>query len=173
MVTAVAADEFEHVGVAAFGPALHDADRLAPQDNRPPQRGLITGSHGYLHGAPSEPVPTGLPSSGLLGNVGHVIDYVADALAVSHPSRVRLGLRLMRHSWRLALVIRAVASAGRVSPIATEARSRAPARFAALVLVLAEVAPLEGPGQVDMAALPRQAVENGARIFPVADCWIA
>jgi hypothetical protein len=87
MVTAVAADEFEHVGVAAFGPALHDADRLAPQDDRPPQRGLINGSHGYLHGAPSEPEPTGPPSSVLLGNLGHVIDYVADALAVPHPYR--------------------------------------------------------------------------------------
>jgi hypothetical protein len=31
MVTAVIADDLEDVGVAAFCPALHDADRLAPQ----------------------------------------------------------------------------------------------------------------------------------------------
>src|SRR5215471_12615965 len=87
MVTAVAADEFEHLGVAAFGLALHDADRLAPQDDRPPQRGLITGPHGHLHGAPSELGLTGPPSPVLLGNVGHVVDHVTDALAVPHPYR--------------------------------------------------------------------------------------
>jgi hypothetical protein len=50
MVTAVAADELKHVRVAAFGPALHDADWLAPQDNRRPRCGLITGLHGCLLG---------------------------------------------------------------------------------------------------------------------------
>src|SRR6516225_3653869 len=87
MVTAIAADEFEHVGVAAFGPALHDADRLAPQDDHPPQRRLIRGTHGHIRGAPSEPGLTGPPPQVLLGNMGHVIDHVADALATPHPSR--------------------------------------------------------------------------------------
>src|SRR6476646_10701458 len=31
VITALTADELEHVGVAAFHPAFHDADRLAPQ----------------------------------------------------------------------------------------------------------------------------------------------
>ena len=34
MIAAVRADELEHIGVAAFQPAFHDADRLAPQGRR-------------------------------------------------------------------------------------------------------------------------------------------
>src|SRR5947199_68115 len=42
---AVAADDFEHVGVPALWPALHDAERLAPQDHRPAMAGPVQGLH--------------------------------------------------------------------------------------------------------------------------------
>jgi hypothetical protein len=49
MVTEVAADDFERVGVDAFGPAFHDAGRLAAGNYRPAVRGLITGRrHAFL-----------------------------------------------------------------------------------------------------------------------------
>ena len=48
MVTALAADELICIGVAAFALTLHDADRLASQDDRPPQRRLIMCRHGCL-----------------------------------------------------------------------------------------------------------------------------
>jgi hypothetical protein len=48
MVTAVTADEFPRIGVAALHLALNDAGRLAPQNHRPPQRRLITRPHGGL-----------------------------------------------------------------------------------------------------------------------------
>jgi hypothetical protein len=31
MIAALATGELEHIGVAAFQPAVHDADRLAPE----------------------------------------------------------------------------------------------------------------------------------------------
>ena len=40
MVAAAGADELEHAGVAAFEAAVHDADRLAPDDRRPAVAGL-------------------------------------------------------------------------------------------------------------------------------------
>jgi hypothetical protein len=40
MIAALAADELEHAGVAAFHPALHDAGRLAPEVRRPAVPGL-------------------------------------------------------------------------------------------------------------------------------------
>jgi hypothetical protein len=40
MIATVRADELEHVGVAAFEPAAHDADRLAPQGRRVAVAGL-------------------------------------------------------------------------------------------------------------------------------------
>jgi hypothetical protein len=45
MVTAVAADEFKRVGVAAFHTALHQAGRLAPQDRHPAVAGLTGRRH--------------------------------------------------------------------------------------------------------------------------------
>ena len=59
MVTAIAAYELEHVGVAAFDVVLSDADRLAPQHHCPPKSGLITGLHGYLLLRPYAPPPGG------------------------------------------------------------------------------------------------------------------
>ena len=44
---------------AAFGLALDDADRLAPQHHCPPKSGLITGLHGYLLLRPYAPPPGG------------------------------------------------------------------------------------------------------------------
>jgi hypothetical protein len=40
IVAAAGADEFEHAGVAAFEAAIHDADRLAPDERRPAVAGL-------------------------------------------------------------------------------------------------------------------------------------
>jgi hypothetical protein len=48
MVTAVAADDLEHAGVAAFRPALRHAGRLAAENHHPAVPGLITGYHGCL-----------------------------------------------------------------------------------------------------------------------------
>ena len=48
MVTAVAADDLERVGVAAFRLARHDAGRLAPQDHRPVLAGLQASLHACL-----------------------------------------------------------------------------------------------------------------------------
>jgi hypothetical protein len=45
MVTAIAADEFERVGVATLRPTLDDAGWLAAENNRPAMPGLITGLH--------------------------------------------------------------------------------------------------------------------------------
>ena len=45
MVAAVAADDLERVGVAAFRPAVHHAGRLAPENHRPAMPGLIMGRH--------------------------------------------------------------------------------------------------------------------------------
>jgi hypothetical protein len=45
MVAAVAADDLEHLGVAALRLARDDADRLAAQHDRPAVPGLITGHH--------------------------------------------------------------------------------------------------------------------------------
>jgi hypothetical protein len=45
MVTAVAADDLECVGVAAFRLAPDEADRLAAEDDRPAEPELITGHH--------------------------------------------------------------------------------------------------------------------------------
>src|SRR5271165_5522410 len=43
IIAAVAADELEHVGTAALGLTVDDADRLAPQNQRPARPGLPTG----------------------------------------------------------------------------------------------------------------------------------
>jgi hypothetical protein len=48
MIAAVRADDLIHVGVAAFETAVHDADRLAPQD-RPSAVAGLTGGRG-CHG---------------------------------------------------------------------------------------------------------------------------
>lgn len=40
VIAAIGADELEHAGVAAFGAAVHDADRLAPQVSRAAVAGL-------------------------------------------------------------------------------------------------------------------------------------
>jgi hypothetical protein len=40
IIAAAGADEFEHVGVAAFDAAVYDADRLAPHEGRPAMAGL-------------------------------------------------------------------------------------------------------------------------------------
>ena len=45
MIAAVGADDLEHVGVAAFETAVHDADRLAAQD-RPAAVAGPTGGRG-------------------------------------------------------------------------------------------------------------------------------
>ncbi len=42
MVTAVAADDLKHVGVAAVRPALYNARRPPPQNHRPAMSGLVT-----------------------------------------------------------------------------------------------------------------------------------
>ena len=42
MIAALAADEFERVGVAAFHPAVHDASPLAPEARRPAMAGLAS-----------------------------------------------------------------------------------------------------------------------------------
>jgi hypothetical protein len=48
MITAARADQLEQFGVAAFHPAVHDADRLTPQARRPAVAGLT--SQGQRHG---------------------------------------------------------------------------------------------------------------------------
>jgi hypothetical protein len=48
IITAIAADDLKHVAVAAFGLALHDAGRLAPENGRPAMPWVITGLHSYL-----------------------------------------------------------------------------------------------------------------------------
>ena len=48
VVTAVAADELERVGVAALRPAINDAGRLAPENQRPTMPRLATGLHACL-----------------------------------------------------------------------------------------------------------------------------
>src|SRR5215469_10381652 len=45
IIAAVAADELEGVGVAAFWPAFYDAGRLAAQNQRPAIGALITARH--------------------------------------------------------------------------------------------------------------------------------
>src|SRR5215831_1197116 len=45
MVTAIAADDLEHAGVAALRLARHDAGGLAPQDNRPAKARCPHGAH--------------------------------------------------------------------------------------------------------------------------------
>jgi hypothetical protein len=42
MIAALAADQLEHVGVAAFHLAIHDAGRLAPQVGGPAVAGLAS-----------------------------------------------------------------------------------------------------------------------------------
>jgi hypothetical protein len=42
MIAALAADQLEHIGVAAFHPAIHDAGRLAPQVGGPAVAGLAS-----------------------------------------------------------------------------------------------------------------------------------
>src|SRR6185312_10773767 len=50
IIAAVAADELIVIGVAAFGTAFLEVDRLTSQDHRPPQRRLIMDLHGGLPG---------------------------------------------------------------------------------------------------------------------------
>src|SRR5580704_6207403 len=45
MITAVAADELERIGVAAFRPARHDVGRPAPKDHRPAKPWSIKEHH--------------------------------------------------------------------------------------------------------------------------------
>src|SRR5204862_4175504 len=46
IIAAVAADELIVIGVAAFGTAFPEVDRLTSQDHGPPQRRLIMDLHG-------------------------------------------------------------------------------------------------------------------------------
>jgi hypothetical protein len=55
LVTAVAADELKRVGVAAFGPALNDARRPAPQHQRPAMPWLVTARHACPYATASLP----------------------------------------------------------------------------------------------------------------------
>jgi hypothetical protein len=48
MIAALAADQLEHVGVAAFHPAAHDAGRLAPQVGGPAVAGLASKREGHV-----------------------------------------------------------------------------------------------------------------------------
>src|SRR5208282_3020406 len=48
MVTAVAADDLELVGVAAFWPAFHDPGRPPSQDHRPARPALALVIHAWL-----------------------------------------------------------------------------------------------------------------------------
>jgi hypothetical protein len=41
IITAVAADDLERAGVAAFGPTVHDAGRLAAENGHPAIAGLV------------------------------------------------------------------------------------------------------------------------------------
>ena len=50
IIAAVAADELIVIGVAAFGTAFHEMDRLTSQDHCPPQRRLIMDLHDDLGG---------------------------------------------------------------------------------------------------------------------------
>ncbi len=50
MVTAVAADDLERVGMAFLHLTVNHADWLAAQNHSPPQRRLVTGPRGCLRG---------------------------------------------------------------------------------------------------------------------------
>jgi hypothetical protein len=50
VIPAVGADDLELVGPAAFGPAVHNADRSPPQHHRPVQPGFITRRHCLRYG---------------------------------------------------------------------------------------------------------------------------
>jgi hypothetical protein len=47
VIAAIGANELEHAGIAAFGAAVHDADRLAPQVRRAAMAGL-TGERAHV-----------------------------------------------------------------------------------------------------------------------------
>jgi hypothetical protein len=57
IITAVAADDLKHVGVAACRPAVHNAGWLAPQNRCPALPGLVTCRHACL--SPSRWQPAG------------------------------------------------------------------------------------------------------------------
>ncbi len=60
MIAALAADELERAGVAAFHPAVHDAGRLAPEVSGPAVAGLASKREGHASvGVKAQPRVTG------------------------------------------------------------------------------------------------------------------
>jgi hypothetical protein len=60
MIAALAADEFERAGVAAFHPAVHDAGRLAPEARCPAVAGLASNRERHASlGVKAQPRVTG------------------------------------------------------------------------------------------------------------------
>ena len=64
MIAALAADELERAGVAAFRPAVHDAGRLAPQVRGSAVAGLASKREGRASvGVKAQPQVTGMARS--------------------------------------------------------------------------------------------------------------
>jgi hypothetical protein len=64
MIAALAADQLEYIGVAAFHPAIHDARRLAPQVGGPAVAGLASKRERHAGvGVKAQPRVTGMARS--------------------------------------------------------------------------------------------------------------
>ncbi len=111
MIAAIGADELEHVGVAAFGAAVHDEDRLTPQVCRAAVAGL-TGERAHADvGRPGVQPQVTVIAQAWRGDdtgTGHVVSAARTAHSTHHQANYLAAAEVWerRASYRLTITRR-------------------------------------------------------------------